>query len=225
MGPTLPLLTFLSNSTSRMKLTCCQLSENYPKPLPKWLMMNLLSCIFFLTAISHQTQAQGSFSDMGTIYQIHLGGFSGNVSLTDFNNLQDLGVLSTTSFLKKTNSGDGLTHVFLGRYLGQATANNALREVKARGYTGASLQKDAVSLNSERGSKITSAIQIELAPRPNMRKFQSLSQAYDLYLILKANGYLVVSLLHNPIERTPEFRRKVDYFINLDFDAYPIKFR
>ena len=184
----------------------------------------LILCLAFIFSGSAVLAAQDPY-DLGTQYQIHLGGFSGNVPLSNFNNLQDLGILTTESIQKKTNSGDGLTHVYLGIYLGKSTAEKFLTEVKSRGYGGASLIKDEVSFNSETGKKITSAIQIEMQNHPNCTKFQVLAKKYPIYIVLTQRGYQVLTLLHNPIERGTDFKWTLDFFVDQDYDAYPVKFR
>ena len=163
--------------------------------------------------------------DIGTQYQIHLGGFSGDVQLSDFNNLHDLGLLSTESIQKRTNSGDGLTHVYLGIYLGKSTAERFLSKVKERGYNGAALIADAESLNGSIGKKYTSAIQIEIQNSPNLSKFQNLEAEHKVYVKLTNKGYQILTLLHDPVQRTTDFKWTMDYFVDLDFDAYPVKFR
>ncbi len=168
---------------------------------------------------------QDTHTDLGTQYQVHLGGFSGNVLLSDFNNLQDLGILTTECIQKKTNSGDGLTHVYLGIYLGKNTAEKFLNEVKNRGYNGAALVSDQDSFNGEAGKKITSAIQIELQNRPDLSKLQNISVQHKFYVKQTGGGYQVLTLLHNPIERTPDFKWTLDYFVDQDYDAFPVKFR
>lgn len=163
--------------------------------------------------------------DLGTQYQIHLGGFSNTVQLVDFDNVQDLGILSTTCIQKKTNTGDGLTHVYLGIYLGKNTAEKLLNEVKARGYKGATLIEESASLNSSVGKKFTSAIQIEIQNRPNLTKLQSISRDHRIYVILTNRGYQILTELHNPAERTPAFKKSLDLFADLDYDAYPVRYR
>lgn len=163
--------------------------------------------------------------DIGTQYQIHLGGFSTSVQLEDFDNVQDLGILSTSCIQKKTNTGDGLTHVYLGIYLGKSTAEKLLTEARARGYKGATLIEDPVSFNSSDGQKITSAIQIELQSRPDLTKLQSISPPHSIYLLLTNRGYQVLTLLHNPAYRTADFKKTLDFFVEKDYDAYPVKYR
>lgn len=182
----------------------------------------LLILAIFLPGIAF---AQNSFADLGTQYQIHLGGFSSTVQLEDFDNVQDVGILTTTCIQKKTNTGDGLTHVYLGIYLGKNTAEKLLSEVKLRGYKGATLIEDEVSYNSESGKKVTSAIQIELQPRPNLTNLQSIPSEQNIYVILTSKGYQILTSLHNPAFRAPDFRRTLDFFVDKDYDAYPVKYR
>lgn len=182
----------------------------------------LLILVIFLPGIIH---SQNSFSDLGSQFQIHLGGFSTSVQLQDFDNVQDLGILSTACIQKKTNTGDGLTHVYLGIYLGKNTAEKLLNEAKARGYKGATLIEEKVSFSSPEGKKFTSAIQIELQSRPNLTKLQSISSEHKIYLVLTTRGYQVLTYLHNPAHRTPDFKRTLDFFVDRDYDAYPVKYR
>jgi len=184
-----------------------------------------LLLLFVLLLSATSSFAQDAFTNLGTQYQILLGSYPASVQLTDFNNVQDLGILSTTSIEKKTNVPDGLTNVYLGIYLGKNTAEKFLSMVKDRGYGGATLVLNNTALNGDQGKMIASAIQVEMQSRPDLTKLQSMSGTYRFYIILTTKGYQILTVLHNPIQRTHEFKNAMDFFVDRGFDPLSVKFR
>ncbi len=183
--------------------------------------------IFFFFLVPYTLFAQNSpqFKDAGTIYQIDLGGFEGNVDLNNFVSITHLGELSTESLKKRTKSADGLTHVYLGKYLGRATVEAVLQQLRGLGYNNTTLDVDDTSLNDGKGLSITSAIRLEKSRGLDFSKFSKWVPSMDFYILYRDGFYMILTSLHNPTERDHSFRKLVDDFLFEGFDAFPVPFR
>ena len=200
---------------------------HYVSLLNLLIIRRLLFGLLLLVGVPSLLFAQGTeqFEDAGTIYQIDLGGFEGNVDLNNFVAISYLGELSTESLKKRTKSSDGLTHVYLGKYLGRATVEAVLQQLRALGYNNTTLDIDNTSLNTGQGLSVVSAVRLEKSRGLDFSKFIKWTSKMDFFILYRDGFFLVLTNLHDPITRDQNFRKTMDEFIFDGFDAFPVPFR
>ncbi len=151
----------------------------------KTYILSFVCCLLFSVASFAQ-------DNQATIYQIQLGAYSKDVDQSKFNNLVDLGLLHFESIdSDRVDAPQGVTRVFLGRYLDIETAEYALKQAKKRGYTRAFLEQDEFTLNSEEGQAVNLTVQIGAFKKVNMRIFEGLG---NTVYITRKNGLFKVQL-------------------------------
>jgi len=140
----------------------------------------MASCLLLLSA----SFAQEEYIQTGRdgIYQIFVGKAAFGTEQEVFSNLAHLGFLRPFSIAEP---GDGQLEgdlpVFLGPYIGRATADYILRKVKDAGYVMAYIEGDEVSLTEGDGAGLTYTVQIGA-----FEKFDA--NYYDSHLNEPAHG-------------------------------------
>lgn len=147
-----------------------------------------LFLFFFLSIIALNLLAQNTKEFH--IYQIQLGAFAKKPSLQEFDTLAPLGILNDQSIgIEQTN--DGLTRLYLGKYLGDVTSQFFMQEVQNRGFKGVTLEEDVLTLEHSVGQSLEYTIQLGSFKELNILKFAKVPDLRKLYVRLQGDMFKV----------------------------------
>ena len=167
-------------------------------------MKNILY-FFFICFLSMQLNAQAD-----AVYRIKLLSVNKNSDLKLFKNLHDLGVVSFEPFDNNT------LRVYLGNYIGKFTADRILPTVKARGFTGAYVEKIKDSFVATNGDSLTHTMQFIALKKLDIRIIVNNPKLLETdkkdVFIWYHNGFYRVSMgmiKENESEKIEKFNRLI----------------
>ncbi|MEZ4827718.1 MAG: hypothetical protein R3C61_15760 [Bacteroidia bacterium] len=174
----------------------------------KGVFLKLAATVFAVFFVFASTFGQGSSqsAEDHTIYQIYVGTMTSIDGLTQFDDLKDLGFIRPFSIAELpveqqmvSRDGEG-KKVFVGPFLGRATAENILAMIWSRGYSNAFIEADARSLITEKTRNLTYSVQLGAFQQPDMRRYEKISNslAYGTFLTYEDGLYKVVAGLYKP---------------------------
>ena len=168
-------------------------------------MKNILY-FFFICFLSMQLNAQAD-----AVYRIKLLSVNKNSDLKLFKNLHDLGVVSFEPFDNNT------LRVYLGNYIGKFTADRILPTVKARGFTGAYVEKIKDSFVATNGDSLTHTMQFIALKKLDIRTIVNNPKLLETdkkdVFIWYHNGFYRVSMgmiKENESEQIEKFKTKTN---------------
>ncbi|MEZ4776687.1 MAG: hypothetical protein R3D00_26160 [Bacteroidia bacterium] len=179
--------------------------KNYPmKGVLLQLTATIIAVFFMLTPVFAQTDSQPAGDH--TIYQIYVGTMNSLEDLAQFDDLKEFGFIRPFSISELpveqqmvSRDGEG-KKVFVGPYLGKATAENILTLIWTRGYSNAFIEADERSLRTNKTQNLTYSVQLGAFQQPDMRRYEKISNvfAYGTFLTFEDGLYKVVAGLYKP---------------------------
>jgi hypothetical protein len=178
----------------------------------------LISISFIICSLSaHSIAAQPD-----GIYRIKLFTVSNQSDLSIFNRLKDLGAVILEPY-----AGDKL-RVYLGNYIGKATADRILPTVVSRGFSGAYVEKSTKSFIDDSGDSLTHTLQFIALKKLDIRTIVNnpkLSEPdkNELY-IWYHNGFYRVSMGMTNEQKNESIEKYKAKTSGIGFESFTQKF-
>lgn len=177
---------------------------------------SILIIFFSLCSVNHL------FAQPDAVYRIKLVTVSNQSDLSIFKKLNDIGVVVYEPYMNDK------FRVYLGNYLGKATAEKILPVVVQKGFIGAFIEKINSVFTNESGDSLTHTLQFIALKKLDIRTIinnPKLSEAdkKEVY-IWYHNGFYRVSIgmiNENQTEKTAQYKAKT---LDIGFTAFSQKF-
>jgi hypothetical protein len=168
----------------------------------------LLILVFF--ALTNSISAQ-----IDAVYKIKIISVRENYHKNSFDSLKKIGVLMFEP------SDDNFTRVYLGTYLGKATADLVLKDVQQKGFKTAYVVKDENSFESTDGDTLTHTLQFSAVKELDMQQISEHTkmdkELRDKLLIWFYKGKYRLSMGLMPDGQSDRFTRYKKVLDSMDF--------
>lgn len=181
-----------------------------------------LSLLILFNIFSQFVAAQEDNKDF-YIYQIQLGAFAKKPALQEFDTLATLGILNDKSITIDKEESD-LKRFYLGKYVGEETAQVIIKEVQNRDFKGVTLEEDALALEHYIAKHLEYTIQLGSFKDLNILKFADVPDLNKLHIRLQDDMYKIYYGFYLK-EETLIAQEIIAELKKVGFEAILVKFR
>lgn len=166
------------------------------------------------------------------IYQVFIGEFDKQADSHQFEGLQHLGFLRHFSIENETSlasqdQNPDMQRMYVGPYLGKATAEAVLARAWTLGFSDARIESNEQYLTSDKYADLQFTVQLGAFEDPDMRKFEEIASlpAHGVYLMYEEGFFKVLSGMYRPEEIDYVRNEVIPYLRDLGYYGFVRTFR